>query len=84
MSLNCVFCHKLVFGKTGVTVPSMGPAHQTCYQAHSALKRTFQRLDIGALSDDELADLRDLVLAEDNDRRRKQADPGSNGDVELF
>lgn len=84
MSLNCVFCKKPVFGTTGLTVPSKGPAHQTCYQAFTALERTFQTLDISQLSDSELADLKDMVLAEENDRKRRLDDPNSEGDVELF
>ena len=71
MSLNCVYCKKPVFGTSGVTVPGSGPAHQHCYQAQAALARTFQALDISQLSDDELLDLQDMVLAEVNDRRRK-------------
>jgi len=83
MSLNCVFCNKPVFGTKGVTVPSKGPAHQTCYQSYNALARTFQKLDISALSDDELLDLKDLVLAEINDRERTLS--GNEDDsVELF
>lgn len=84
MSLNCVFCKKPVFGTRGVTVPSEGPAHQSCYQAFTALERTFQALDINKLSDSELADLKDMVLAEENDRKRRLDDPDSEGDVELF
>ncbi|WP_369982966.1 DUF2175 domain-containing protein [Thalassolituus sp.] len=82
MSLNCVFCKKPVFGTTGVTVPGEGPAHQHCYQAHSALARTFQSLDISKLSDDELLDLQDMLLAEVNDRRRRNE--GSDNEIELF
>ena len=46
------------------------------------LKRTFQKLDITALNDDELRDLKDLVLAEENDRRRQNEPDGD--DIELF
>lgn len=78
--MNCIFCNKAVFGDKGVTVPSQGPAHQNCYQANEALRRTFQHLDISALNDEELVDLKDLVLAEENNRKRKD----DNNDVELF
>lgn len=86
MSLNCVFCNKLVFGTSGLTVPRKGPAHQHCYQADNALRRTFQTLDIAELNDDELRDLKDLVLAEENERkRRSQVDSEDDlGDIELF
>jgi len=83
MSLNCVFCKKPVFGTTGVTVPGNGPAHQYCFQAQAALARTFQSLDISKLSDDELLDLQDMVLAEVNDRRRRD-DGGGDSEIELF
>jgi len=83
MSLNCVFCKKPVFGTSGVTVPGEGPAHQSCYQANAALARTFQSLDISKLSDDELMDLKDLVLAEFNDRDRKGRG-SDHDDIELF
>lgn len=85
MSLNCIFCDKLVFGKTGLTVPQKGPAHQHCYQADAALRRTFQTLDITELNDNELRDLKDLVLTEENDRmRRRTGEEHNNDDVELF
>ena len=85
MSLNCVFCNKLVFGAGGLTVPKKGPAHQHCYQADSALRRTFQSLDITELNDDELRDLKDLVLTEENERaRQRSGESEDDGGVELF
>lgn len=88
MSLNCVFCRKPVFGRKGVTVPELGPAHLDCYQAHKAMKRTFRGIDITKLSDDEVSDLKDLVLAEENDRRRRslqgEGENPSSDDIELF
>ena len=78
--MKCVYCHKPVFGSDGITVPQKGPAHQRCFQLNQALKRTFQTLDISALSDEELIDLKDLVLAEINDRERQD----SEGDIDLF
>ena len=78
--MRCIFCNKPVYGNDGVTVPQKGPAHQNCYQANEALRRTFQHLDITALNDQELVDLKDLVLAEINSRNRTDND----GDIELF
>lgn len=86
MSLNCVFCKKPVFGIGGLTVPELGPAHKNCYDAYRTMRRTFRTIDITRLSDAELADLKDLVLAEENDRKR-QSEPGSassGDDIELF
>ena len=79
--MRCIFCNKPVYGADGVTVPHSGPAHQSCYQANEALRRTFQHLDITELNDQELIDLKDLVLAEINSRNRKEDD---GGDIELF
>ena len=62
-----------------MTVPGEGPAHQHCFQAQAALRRTFQTLDITALSDQELIQLKDLLLAEENYRKRD-----TDGDIELF
>jgi hypothetical protein len=78
--MRCIYCGKSVFGSDGITVPNEGPAHQACYQATQALKRTFQSLDITTLNDGELTDLLDLVLAEINSRKK-----GSDtDDIELF
>ena len=84
MSLNCVFCKKPVFGGGGLTVPSLGPAHKHCYEAYRTMRRTFRSIDITQLSDDELSDLKDLVLAEQNDRQRKSMGSGNDSDIELF
>lgn len=78
--MRCVFCNKPVFGAEGVSVPGKGPAHQNCFQADQALKRTFQSLDITSLNDEELTDLLDLVLAEVNIRKKTDDDDG----IELF
>lgn len=75
-----MYCNQPVFGAEGITVPGEGVAHQKCYQANQALKRTFQSLDITALNDEELTDLMDLVLAEVNSRRQNDDDDG----IELF
>ncbi|WP_230537154.1 DUF2175 family protein [Teredinibacter turnerae] len=82
MSLKCIFCKKPVFGGTGMTVPKQGPAHLACFQADQALRRTFQHLDISALNDEELLELKELVLAEENFRSRDERDKSS--DIELF
>ncbi|WP_221801023.1 DUF2175 domain-containing protein [Oceanobacter mangrovi] len=83
MSLKCVFCKKTVFGPGGLTVPTIGPAHRHCYEAYRTMRRTFRSIDITLLTDDELNDLKDLVLAEENDRKRKnKGTPDS--DIELF
>lgn len=79
MSMNCMFCGKPVVGQSPVTVPGEGLAHAHCYQAHQALQRTFQSLDISELSDTELTELKDLVLSEENARK-----PNHDDDIELF
>jgi hypothetical protein len=81
MSMNCLFCNKSVVGHTPITVPGEGFAHLHCFQSHQALKRTFQTLDISQLSDSELGDLKEMIIAEENARARAA---GDDGDVELF
>ena len=78
--MKCIYCKKLVYGKEGMTVPGKGSAHETCYQAYETSKRKFQGIDITELSDDELLELKELVLAEGNFRKRKNKDD----DFELF
>jgi len=81
MSMNCLFCNKSVVGHNPITVPGEGFAHLHCFQSHQALKRTFQTLDISQLSDSELSDLKEMIIAEENARARAA---GDDGDVELF
>lgn len=77
--MRCVYCGKTVFGNQGVTVPNLGPAHVSCFQAHETMRRKFKDLDISDLSDSDLAELKELVIAEENHRNRGAAD-----EVELF
>jgi len=74
-----MFCNKAVFGANGVTVQNKGVAHKECLEANKALRRQFRNIDISALSDQELTDLKDLILAEENSRKS-----GSDDDIELF
>ena len=76
---ECIFCNKPVFGDGGVTVPDRGPAHIECYQVSLALVRKFDGLNISELSNERLEDLKNLVLAEQNYRKRDDTD-----DIELF
>ncbi len=78
--MKCEFCNKPVYGEEGVSIPGKGPAHKSCLKAYETMRRTFKGLDITALEDQELADLKDLVLSEEN--ARKGGDEGS--DIELF
>lgn len=84
MSMKCIYCEKLVFGSGGMTVPKCGPAHQQCYQAHQALRRTFQSLDISRLNDQELFELKELIKLEENFRKRQQQNNKTQNDIELF
>lgn len=80
--MYCIFCNKLVVGENGMSVTGKGPAHRQCFQANEALRRTFQNLDITELNDQELTELKDLVLAEENIRKRGVGD--EDDEVELF
>ena len=77
--MKCEFCGKPVYGSDGVSIPGRGPAHRNCFEANEALRRSFKGLDITALTDLELANLKDLVLSEENVRK-----PGTDNDIELF
>ncbi len=79
--MRCIYCEKAVFGSEGFTVPSEGAAHQNCFQANQALKRTFQSLEISTLNDKELQELKELILAEENSRNREEEEDDG---VELF
>jgi hypothetical protein len=79
--MNCLFCNKSVVGHSPITVPGEGFAHRHCFQADQALKRTFQTLDISQLTDSELAELKEMIIAEENSRQRTH---DNDGDIELF
>ncbi len=78
--MKCEFCGKPVYGHDGVTVKGGGPAHIKCLEIHTTMKREFMGLDITELTDKQLADLKDLVLSEENARKPKTQDD----EVELF
>ena len=78
MGMSCIYCAKSVINQSPMTIPGKGVAHLRCFQTDQALKRTFQSLDIAKLNDAELADLKEMVLAEENARNN------DNDDIELF
>ncbi|ASP40448.1 hypothetical protein CHH28_17980 [Bacterioplanes sanyensis] len=57
-----------------MTVPGQGPAHRDCYQQHLIEQRQFLGLNIRVLSDNQLAELQELVLMESNARQQANAD----------
>ncbi|WP_283788654.1 DUF2175 family protein [Bermanella sp. WJH001] len=78
MSMGCIYCGQSVINQSPMTIPGKGVAHLRCFQTDQALKRTFQTLDISKLNDAELADLKEIVIAEENARNK------DNYDIELF
>lgn len=78
MSMACIYCGQSVINQSPMTIPGKGVAHLRCFQTDQALKRTFQTLDISKLNDAELADLKEMVIAEENARNN------DNDDIELF
>lgn len=76
--MNCSFCAQPVLMRQPMTVPGQGPAHKDCYQQHLVEQRQFMGLNIRALSDSQLQELRELVAMECNARQQV------NDDVELF
>jgi len=63
-----------------MTVPGKGPSHRFCQQIAEAQTRYFHGLNITQLSDQELTELKDLILSEINIRNR----PSGHSDIELF
>jgi len=67
--MKCCFCGKSVLsGGTPITIPSIGSAHQECYQKHLIEERVFRSLNLRHLCDTELSELYDLVVMERNER----------------
>lgn len=77
--MRCIFCNKRIVGNDGISVSGKGICHEICLQMDQAKRRVFMGLDMTALSDQELTDLKDLVLAEENSRNSSNGD-----DIELF
>ena len=77
--MKCYYCKKLVYGQNGLTVPGIGSAHRLCFEANQSIRRVFKSIILTELSDEELQDLKELVIAEENHRNRDKDD-----DIELF
>lgn len=77
--MKCYYCDKLVHGENGLTVPGLGPAHKICFEANQSIRRVFKNLVLTDLNDEELFELKELVIAEENHRNRDASD-----DIELF
>ncbi|WP_157729997.1 DUF2175 domain-containing protein [Bacterioplanes sanyensis] len=70
----CCYCSHPVLQRQPMTVPGQGPAHRDCYQQHLIEQRQFLGLNIRVLSDNQLAELQELVLMESNARQQANAD----------
>ena len=77
--MKCIYCLQPVFGASGMTVSPLGAAHIACFNNHSVQLRIFKGLTLSDLSDNEITDLHDLLLAEKNSRCKLISDL-----VELF
>lgn len=83
--MRCIYCDIYLVGHPEVvSIPGQGLAHHNCFITAQFRSRRFRGLDIKELSDDCLAQLRELVLTETNERNR--AGPASDPDsaIELF
>ena len=76
--MRCIYCSEPVFGLGGITIPHQGPAHVQCFSVQKVYLRQFKGLDLSVLTDAELAELKELLLAEENSRQRQ------NDVIELF
>ncbi|PLY12650.1 MAG: DUF2175 domain-containing protein [Sedimenticola sp.] len=79
--MRCEFCNQVVHGIDGITLPGKGVAHRTCFEIDRSTRRIFNTLDLSQLELPQLVDLKDLVLAEINDRERKHS---GTAEIELF
>lgn len=83
MALNCVFCKECVVrGDSSkglpISLPPYGVAHTYCAEQDLLQKRLFQGVHIAELDDKSFAELKEMVLAEDNLRN------GVSNDIDLF
>lgn len=79
--MRCMYCDLNLVGHSEVTsIPGQGLAHYNCFITAQFQSRRFRGLDIAALSDSCLAQLKELVLTEANERNRDD----SGADIELF
>lgn len=77
--MRCPFCKGNVIGEKEVVIlVGEGPAHTECYRRHAFHSRQFRGLDLQALDDNGLLELKDMVLMEMNSRVK------TDTDVELF
>lgn len=79
--MRCCYCGVPVAGVRDITiVRGEGPAHSACHHRVLASRRIFQHIELSRLSDEELLELREMVLTEANSRQA-----GSEGaSLELF
>ncbi len=83
MALNCFFCSECVVSGDNskgrpLTVPPYGVAHTHCAEQDLMQKRLFRGLHIADLDEKCFAELKEMVLAEDNHRN------GTSQEIDLF
>lgn len=81
--MRCVFCEQALIGSKPhfgqpVTVPGVGVAHTLCAQQDRVQKRVFGPLRLKDVPTESLLELKELVLAEINQRQ------GVACEIELF
>lgn len=77
--MRCIYCSKRIVGNDGISVSGRGVCHAICHHMDQAQRRVYKGLDVTALTDQELTDLKEVVLTEENARYG-----GGDDDIELF
>ncbi len=80
MTMKCMFCDKDMLNYDGsmglpVTLPGRGIAHTYCAEQDLFSRRIFGSIHIKDLPNDDLYELRELVLAEINEREGLSQEP---------
>lgn len=73
--MRCVYCNESVVNShlgNPITVKGLGSAHKECFLASTHMSRTFHRLNLTMLNDQELSDLHEMVVMERKDRLSKE------------
>ena len=80
--MKCPYCHKNVVGHARVVmIVGEGPAHFSCHEQHVLSARQFQDIPLSSMNQDELIELKEMVLIELNARSRHDA---KNNEIEMF
>jgi len=82
--MRCPYCGGQVVGDMDVVVlVGQGPAHTLCYERYNISKRVYKDIDFSALAQNDLLEMKEMILTELNARQRSDTDI-QNNEIELF